>query len=66
LGLNLTGLQDQWTLEEFSTALRSGLTPDGRQLNSEMPWATYSIMTENDVNALWSYLNSIEPLPNNQ
>lgn len=66
LGLNLTNLQNKWTAEEFATTLKTGFTPDNRQLSNEMPWAAYSNMTDDEVNALWSYLNSLEPLPNNQ
>lgn len=64
-GPNLTILQNNWTLEEFKTTLRSGSTPDGRQLIVEMPWPQYSAMSDGDIEALWEYLNSLKALPNN-
>lgn len=66
-GPNLTagGNLGQWSFDEFATAMRSGSTPDGRQLDEIMPWGNYAAMTEDELQALWTYLISLEPLPNN-
>ena len=48
-----------WTAEQFAMALRTGQTPDGQQLSSEMPWAYYSVMSDDEVQAIWLYLQSI-------
>ena len=61
-GGNLGG----WSLEEFTVALQAGQTPDGRQLDAEMPWANYAVMSEIEVEALWAYIQSLEALPDNQ
>ncbi|MDA0242593.1 MAG: c-type cytochrome [Chloroflexi bacterium] len=65
LGPNLTTLASSWTEEEFVTAVRTGQAPDGRQLSTEMPWQHYAAMSDTQVQALWAYLNTLEPLPDN-
>jgi len=66
-GPNITpgGNLGDWTLEEFALALRAGQTPDGRQLSDDMPWSQYAIMSDTEVQALWEYIQSLDPLPNN-
>ena len=72
LGPNLTqgGQLATWSITDFNTAMRTGLTPDGRLLSSDpktgMPWPTYAHMTDNELQAIWSYLQSLDPLPDNQ
>lgn len=60
-GPNLTpgGALQNWTGEQFMRAMRSGQTPDGRQLNPEMPWPYYAGMTDQELEAIWSYLQSL-------
>jgi len=66
-GPNITpgGNPGDWTLEEFALAIQTGQTPDGRQLSPEMPWAQYAIMSYTEVEALYEYIQSLEPLPDN-
>ncbi len=68
LGVNITmgGELQGWELEDFSTALRTGITPSGNELDTVMPWQNYAQMDDIEVEALWAYLNSVEALPNNQ
>jgi len=33
--------------------------PDGQQLSDEMPWAYYNVMSEDEVEAIWLYLQSL-------
>lgn len=61
---NLTpsGELGQWTLDDFKTTLRTGVTPNGRQLNPEnMPWTLTREMTDVELEALWLYLKSLPP-----
>ncbi|MFO7538194.1 MAG: c-type cytochrome [Chloroflexota bacterium] len=60
-GPNLTpgGRLSGWTADEFAAALRQGETPDGQQLNEEMPWPYYSVMSDDEVQAIWLYLQSL-------
>ena len=61
---NLTpaGSLVNWSEEDFLTAMRSGFTPDSRQLDSdEMPWPTYSQMTDEELKAVWLFLQELPP-----
>lgn len=62
LGPNLTpgGALATWTEADFITALRTGQTPDGRELRAEMPWRGYAQMTDTELRALWAYLQTLE------
>jgi hypothetical protein len=57
------GLAD-WSEAEFITAVRVGLTPDGKQLNAdEMPWPGIGQFSDAELHALWEYLQSQPPVP---
>ncbi len=50
----------RWTHEQFVTALRSGRTPEGRQLDPRyMPWPQLGTMTDAEMSALWDYLRAV-------
>ena len=52
-----------WSEEDFITTFRSGLTPDGRQLDSsQMPWPTYGKMTDEELQAVWLFLQALPPV----
>jgi cytochrome c553 len=63
--LNLTpaGELQGWSFEDFLTAMRTGVTPSGRQLRDEyMPWKTlFGDMTDEEWEAIWLYLQSLPP-----
>ena len=49
-----------WTEENFITAIRTGVTPDGRELRAKyMPWRSYKFMSEDELKAVWVYLQSL-------
>ena len=57
---NLAG----WTYEQFAHAVRTGETPDGRSLNPQfMPWPAIGQATDTELQAMWTYLSSLEPVP---
>jgi mono/diheme cytochrome c family protein len=61
---NLTpaGRLAQWSEADFFSTIRSGVTPDGRQLNGEwMPWRTAAKMTDDELKAVWLFLQSLPP-----
>lgn len=52
-----------WTQDGFMETLRSGSTPDGRQLRGEfMPWSSYRFMSDDELKAVWVYLQSLPEL----
>jgi len=65
LAPNLTpgGELKSWTEEDFATTLRTGITPSGHQLLKVMPWKYFGQMTDDEMKALWMYLQSLPALP---
>lgn len=61
---NLTpgGELASWSEEEFFTTLRTGLTPAGHQLNLDMPWPYFGRMSDEELRAVWLYLQSLPAL----
>jgi mono/diheme cytochrome c family protein len=53
-----------WTRDDFDAALRQGKGHDGMPLYPAMPYMHYTQMTASDVDALWSYVKSLEPVSN--
>lgn len=64
-GPNLTraGALDNWSEQDFITALRTGSTPDGRIISPEMPWPAYAGMSDEDLLAIWLYLENLPAVP---
>lgn len=59
---NLTpaGNPGNWTEADFINTLRTGVTPEGNELNPEyMPWPTFGKMTDDELKAIWLYLQSL-------
>lgn len=56
-----TGL-GSWTAEQIVHALRTGNTPDGRQLAPIMPWMNFTNLSDADANAIAAYLKSLPPI----
>lgn len=49
-----------WDRDDFAQTLRTGFTPDGRQLDTEMPWPSYTLLTDTEIDAVWRYFESLE------
>jgi mono/diheme cytochrome c family protein len=56
--LTPTGI-GQWTETDFTRAMREGKRPDGTTLDAFMPWIVFRKMSDDDLNALWLYLQSV-------
>lgn len=55
-----------WTEADFVTVIRTGVTPTGRELQSDfMPWKDFANFTDAELGAIWAYLGSLEALPTN-
>ena len=67
-GPNLTpgGELGQWSEADFISAIRTGIEPEGRPISPFMPWETYRNMTDEELQAIWLYLQSLAALPTNQ
>jgi len=52
-----------WTEEQFIHTLRTGVTPGGHVLDLKvMPWNYYSRFTDEELKAIWLYLQSLPKL----
>lgn len=48
-----------WTQADFIKAMRTGVAPDGTTLDpDDMPWENYMLMTDDELAAIWTYLQS--------
>jgi cytochrome c553 len=59
---NLTSAGDLggWSEADFIQTLRTGTTPSGDKLNNDhMPWEMYAKASDEDLQALWTYLQSL-------
>jgi mono/diheme cytochrome c family protein len=65
VALNLTpgGEMRGWSEEDFIATMRTGVTPSGRQLKDVMPWKYFGQMTDDELKAVWIYLQSLPALP---
>jgi mono/diheme cytochrome c family protein len=52
-----------WTEEQFFTTIRTGVAPSGHELDNEfMPWKDYSKFYDDELKAIWLYLQSLPKL----
>ena len=64
-GVNLTpaGNLSSWTEADFIKTIRTGTTPEGNFLNADlMPWRRFGKMTDDELKAIWLYLQSVPPV----
>lgn len=55
-----------WTEEDFVRALREGQRPDGTAISSDMPWETLRLYSDEELHAIWAYLQTITPVTKEQ
>ncbi len=49
-----------WSLDDFKSTMRTGTTPGGHEMNPAiMPWTAFAHMTDTELEALHSYLNTL-------
>jgi cytochrome c553 len=49
---------------KFFTVLRTGKRPSGVPINGEfMPWKLTALMTDDEIRAIWKYLQTVPPKP---
>ena len=53
-----------WTKEEFRSALKQGIGHAGKRLYPAMPYPAYTKMSDQDVDSLWSYIETVDPVHN--
>ena len=48
----------RWSRDQFVELLRTGKRPDGTEVNPFMPWSTYRHLNDQEMDALWAYLQT--------
>lgn len=48
-----------WTEEDFVRALRTGRRPDGRAIDTFMPWKQFRNFSDEELHSLWVYLRTL-------
>lgn len=65
LGPNITPDPDHgiggWTLEDFTRAIREGVSPAGDPYYPAFPYTSFSRMAQGDIDDLWAWLRRVEP-----
>ncbi|QPM90330.1 molybdopterin cofactor-binding domain-containing protein [Pseudooceanicola algae] len=56
-----TGLGN-WSYAAFARAMRQGISRDGRHLYPAFPYTSFARMTDPDLQALYAYLQTLEPV----
>ncbi len=51
-----------WTLAQFKTTLSTGVRPNGDHLKPPMGFGYYKNISDEDFDAIWTYLRSLKPL----
>lgn len=65
-GPNLTTIPQRVTADEFVTLLRTGRFPDGHMIGPDMPIKYLEKMSDDDIRAIYAYLNQGGVLPDNK
>ena len=53
-----------WSAGDFLRAVHQGVRPDGSHLYPAFPYAAYTYLTDDDVQAIWTYLRSVPAVRN--
>lgn len=65
-GPNITPHPDhgvgRWQFEDFRRAMHEGRRPDGRAYYPAFPYPSYTKIRTEDLQAMWAYLQSVEPV----
>ncbi|MEO1018890.1 MAG: cytochrome c, partial [Pseudomonadota bacterium] len=56
-----TGIGD-WSLDDFKQTMWQGKSKDGAYLYPTMPFPFYTTVTDDDIEAIWAYLQTLEPI----
>lgn len=55
-------LGQSWSERDFVQTLRTGTTPNGKQLDLElMPWNRFKLLDEDELQVIWLFIRTLEP-----
>ncbi|MBK9257836.1 MAG: hypothetical protein IPM42_20470 [Saprospiraceae bacterium] len=59
--ISLTGSVGIWTLEQFTTVFRTGITPEGKLLDDQfMPYDGLGAHSDEEIEAVYNYIKSLK------
>jgi cytochrome c553 len=61
VGPGLLGIPGSWSEAQFIALMRTGVTPDGTHVNSEMPYQSYEKFGDDELRGIYAYLKSLRP-----
>ncbi len=61
LNITVGGVIQGWTEEQFFNTIRTGVDPSGHEINPFMPWKRYASMTDDELRAIWMFIQSMPP-----
>ncbi|MFD1341928.1 cytochrome c [Litorisediminicola beolgyonensis] len=68
IGPNITPDEEtgigSWSRDDFEGALRRGVNEEGEPLYPAMPYMHFTKLTDEDIDALWAYFQSVTPVRN--
>ncbi len=51
-----------WTEEQFIRAMHTGVAADGSHLFPAFPYTAFTLVSDDDVKAIWAYLKTVKPV----
>lgn len=62
-GPNLTSVGQRWSEADFIKAMRTGVKPDGKAFNEDMPWKEINgFASDDDLKAMYAHLKTLTPI----
>lgn len=55
----------KWKYSDFARAVREGISPDGYNYYPSFPYTAYNKIADDDLKALWAYLQTVSPVVKN-
>lgn len=55
-----------WSFDQFKNSMRQGIRPNGEHLYPVFPYTSYTLFSDDDLLAIYSYLQTIKPVKTEQ
>ena len=68
IATNISSHEDgigSWSLDDFIKAMRTGVRPDDSVISTEMPWLAFMHMNDTELEAIYLFLQSTDPVEDN-
>jgi mono/diheme cytochrome c family protein len=62
--ITLGGETSGWSDDDFLETIRTGVAPDGNEIDEPMPMSIYTQLSDEDILAIWEYIKTVPPVEN--